>query len=94
MTLCQVDSDYCRNLSAYNKVLEQRNALLRRMAEGQARNSADVLQILTEKLIEPGSRVIQRRARFVTELGDQAREIYYQDLIGGKESLRLGYMPG
>lgn len=94
VTLCQVDADYCRELSAYNKVLEQRNALLRRMAEGQTRNAADVLQILTDKLIEPGSRVLQRRARFVTEMAHQAQEIYFQDLIGGKESLRLGYLPG
>ena len=28
ITLCQVDADYCRNLSTYNKVLEQRNACL------------------------------------------------------------------
>lgn len=94
VTLCQVDADYCRDLSAYNKILEQRNALLRRMAEGQTRNAADVLQILTDKLIEPGSRVLRRRAKFVTEMGHEAQEIYYQDLIGGKESLRLGYMPG
>lgn len=94
VTLCQVDSDYCRDLSAYNKVLEQRNALLRRMAEGQTRNAADVLQILTEKLVEPGSRVIQRRARFIAEMGREAQEIHFQDLIGGKESLRLGYLPG
>lgn len=94
ITLCQVDSDYCRDLSAYNKVLEQRNALLRRMAEGQTRNAADVLQVLTDKLVEPGSRIIQRRARFITEMGREAGEIYFQDLIGGKESLRLGYLPG
>ena len=94
VTLCQVDADYCRELSAYNKVLEQRNALLRRMAEGQTRNSADVLQILTDKLIEPGSRVLQRRARFMTEMAYEAQEIYFQDLIGGKEALRLGYLPG
>lgn len=94
VTLCQVDSDYCRALSAYNKVLEQRNALLRRMAEGRTRNTADVLQILTDKLIEPGSRVIERRARFIAEMGREAQEIYFQDLIGGKESLRLGYLPG
>lgn len=94
VTLCQVDADYCRDLSAYNKVLEQRNALLRRMAEGQTRNSADVLQVLTDKLIEPGSRVFQRRAAFVTEMAREAQDIYYQDLIGGKESLRLGYLPG
>ncbi len=94
VTLCQVDSDYCRELSAYNKVLEQRNALLRRLAERQARNADDVLQILTEKLIEPGSRVLQRRASFITEMGREAQEIYFQDLIGGKEALRLGYLPG
>ena len=94
VTLCQVDADYCRDLSAYNKVLEQRNALLRRMAEGQTRTAADVLQILTDKLIEPGSRVWQRRARFITEMGRQSQEIYFQELIGGKESLRLGYLPG
>jgi DNA replication and repair protein RecF len=94
VTLCQVDADYCRDLSAYNKVLEQRNALLRRMAEGQTRNAVDVLQILTEKLIEPGSRVLRRRAAFITEMAREAQEIYFQDLIGGKESLRLGYLPG
>ena len=94
ITLCQVDRDYCRELSTYNKVLEQRNALLRRMAEGQTRGAADVLQILTEKLIEPGSRVLQRRAVFVTEMARLAQDIYFQDLIGGKESLRLGYLPG
>ena len=94
ITLCQVDTDYCRELSNYNKVLEQRNALLRRMAEGQTRNSADVLQILTDKLIEPGSRVLQRRATFITEMARAAQDIYFQELIGGKESLRLGYLPG
>lgn len=94
VTLCQADADYCRDLSAYNKVLEQRNALLRRMAEGQTRNASDVLQILTDKLIEPGSRVLRRRAQFITDMGREAQEIYFQDLIGGKESLRLGYLPG
>ncbi len=94
ITLCQVDPDYCRELSNYNKVLEQRNALLRRMAEGQTRNSADVLQVLTDKLIEPGSKVLQRRAAFVAEMAREAQDIYFQDLIGGKEALRLGYLPG
>ena len=94
ITLCQADSDYCRALSEYNKVLEQRNALLRRMAEGQTRNAADVLSILTEKLIEPGSRVLQRRALFLADMARLAQDIYFRDLIGGRESLRLGYLPG
>lgn len=94
ITLCQADSDYCRALSEYNKVLEQRNALLRRMAEGQTRHAADVLNILTEKLVEPGSRVLQRRAVFLADMARLAQDIYFRDLIGGRESLRLGYLPG
>lgn len=94
ITLCQVDADYCRELSAYNKVLEQRNALLRRMVEGQTRNATDVLQILTDKLVEPGSRVLQRRAVFLAEMARTAQDIYFRDLIGGREALRLGYLPG
>jgi len=94
ITLCQVDAEYCRELSNYNKVLEQRNALLRRMAEGQTRNAADVLQVLTDKLVEPGSVVLQRRAAFLAEMARLAQDIYFRDLIGGRESLRLGYLPG
>ena len=94
ITLCQADSDYCRALSEYNKVLEQRNALLRRMAEGQSRSAADVLSVLTEKLIEPGSRVLRRRAVFLADMARLAQDIYFRDLIGGRESLRLGYLPG
>ena len=94
ITLCQVDADYCRELSSYNKVLEQRNALLRRMAEGQMRGGGEVLDVLTEKLIEPGSKVLQRRAAFITGMAREAQDIYFRDLIGGKEALRLGYLPG
>jgi len=48
IALCQSDPDYCRTLSQYNKVLEQRNALLRQIAEeGTGR---DVLPVYTDKL--------------------------------------------
>lgn len=94
VTLCQVDADYCRYLNEFNKVLEQRNALIRQMAEGQARGSGDVLKILTEKIIEPAAQVMLRRARFLAEMARESQDIYFQELIGGREALRLGYMPG
>ncbi|MFO7664241.1 MAG: DNA replication/repair protein RecF [Chloroflexota bacterium] len=94
ITLCQVDAEYCRHLSEFNKVLEQRNALLRRMAEGQARQSDDILQILTDKLIDPATRVLCRRAAFLAEIAREAQDIHFQDLIDGRESLRLAYLPG
>jgi DNA replication and repair protein RecF len=91
ITLCQSDHTYCRTLSAYNKVLEQRNALLRRIAEyGEGE---DVLPVYTEKLIVHGSAVFAKRAAFVSTLGENAQRIHYEDLTDGGETLQLKYLP-
>jgi DNA replication and repair protein RecF len=91
ITLCQVDAVYCRTLSQYNKVLEQRNALLRRLAEGLG--SRDVLPIYSEKLVNLGSQLFARRTRFFAELAREAQRIHYEALTGGHESVRLHYLP-
>ncbi|MCI0575642.1 MAG: DNA replication and repair protein RecF [Chloroflexi bacterium] len=91
ITLCQVDPIYCHNLSTYNKVLEQRNALLRRIAEsGKGR---DVLPVFTEKLVDLGSYLFTRRATFVASLARQAQRIHYEELTDGRETIRLNYLP-
>lgn len=92
ITLCQVDSFYCRALSNYNKVLEQRNALLRQIAEGQS--SREMLPIYNEKLVHLGSRVLMRRAHFVDDLAREVHRIHYESLTEGRETVRLGYLPG
>jgi DNA replication and repair protein RecF len=91
ITLCQSDTVYCHNLSTYNKVLEQRNALLRRIAEQG--NGVELLPVYTEKLVSVGSQIFIRRANFVAELAQQAQRIHYEMLTDGRESLRLGYLP-
>jgi DNA replication and repair protein RecF len=91
ITLCQSDHDYCRTLSAYNKVLEQRNALLRRIAEYG--DGQDVLPIYTEKLVTLGSEIYTKRAAFVSALGSDAQRIHYEDLTDGQETLKLKYLP-
>lgn len=94
ITLCQVDAGYCRQLNEYNKVLEQRNALLRRIAEGRSRHANEILQILTEKLIGPAAHVVRHRAIFLAEMAGEAQDIFFRELIGGRESLRFSYLPG
>lgn len=89
--LCQIDPPYCRTLSQYNKALEQRNAVLRRFAEGQG--NLDMLAIFSERLVELGSQIYARRATFFTEIGRETQRIHYEDLTGGRESLRIGYLP-
>ena len=89
--LCQIDPYYCRTLSQYNKVLEQRNATLRRLAEGQG--NLEMLAIFSERLVELGSQIYARRATFFAEIGRETQRIHYEELSGGRESLRVGYLP-
>lgn len=92
ITLCQIDSIYCRTLSNYNKVLEQRNALLRQVAEGMS--SREMLPIYTEKLVQLGSKVLSRRARFLDDLAREVHQIHYESLTERRETVRLTYLPG
>jgi DNA replication and repair protein RecF len=91
ITLCQTDPIYCRTLSRYNKVLEQRNATLRRIVEeGRGR---DVLPVFTEKLVALGGVIFAKRASFVAALAQEAQRIHYEELTDGRETLRLHYLP-
>jgi len=91
ITLCQIDPAYCRTLSTYNKVLEQRNAVLRQIAEEQT--GRDVLPIYTEKLVSLGSDIFLRRAKFIANISRETQRIHYEMLTEGRESIRLIYLP-
>lgn len=94
VTLCQSDQAYCRALVSYNKVLEQRNAWLRRLAEqGAHAGDDDVLSIYTDKLVEWGGRLLTRRAAFLAALGREVQRVHYEVLTGRQETLRLAYLP-
>jgi len=91
ITLCQVDPIYCRTLSNYNKLLEQRNALLRQLSEGMG--SRDLLPIYDQKLVNLGSLIFARRATFCQAMARESQRIHYEELTDGLESIRLQYMP-
>lgn len=91
ITLCQIDTVYCRTLSNYNKVLEQRNALLRQIAEGSS--NKDVLPIFTEKLVTLGAKIFARRAKFISEIARETHQVHYESLTNGHETIRLQYLP-
>jgi DNA replication and repair protein RecF len=91
VTLCQTDAAYCRALSSYNKLLEQRNALLRRIVEmGQGR---DMLSVYDEKMVQLACQIFTRRATFLTELGREAQRLHYERLTNEQETIRLRYLP-
>ena len=89
-TLTQVNLDYLLALNEYEKLLPQRNALLKRIA--QKRAHAVELEYWDEQLAQHGSVIIASRQRFLRELEIRAGDTH-QALTGGREALSLKYLP-
>jgi DNA replication and repair protein RecF len=89
-TLAQTDRTYAEALLTYDKVLEQRNALLRAIAERRA--SADQLDYWDDQLVQAGSIIIAGRQRLLRELEGLAQQVH-SDLTAGAETLELDYQP-
>ena len=88
VTLCQVDGRYTRHLQHYNRVLVQRNSLLRRLRE--RRDDPAQLSYWDEQLARWGSLVTARRLQAVRCLEEAAAAIQ-PELTGGVEQLALRY---
>lgn len=88
MELCQLDKIYLFNLSNYNKILAQRNKLLKDyIFYPEARSMLDVLD---EQLVQYGCVIIQLRKDFSVMLGEIISDIH-SSLSGKKENLALIY---
>ena len=88
-TNSQIDPVYLRNLQQYNKVLWQRNHLLRRIREHRA--DPDELAFWDQQLIESGSYLITQRQVELDAIKELAREIHLQ-VTGGVETLEIVYV--
>lgn len=90
MELCQMDPIYCSNLINYNKVLLQRNNLLKQI--GADPSLKDTISVWDEQLIRYGTEIIGRRRRFAEELLPivQAK---HSIISGGCEELLFSYAP-
>ena len=90
MELCQLDKIYLYNLTKYNKILNQRNNLLKQIPHN--RSLMDTLSIWDEQLITYGNSIIVRRKAFIDELNEMIGLIHNR-LSGGREELSVHYDP-
>lgn len=90
MELCQLDQFYLYNLNNYNKIVNQRNKLLKDMYFNPSLR--DTLNIWDSQLISFGSKIIERRQLFVEQLNEIILEIH-RKLSGGRENLVIQYEP-
>ena len=96
VALCQIDRTYCRALSAFQRVLLQRNSLLKTLREQNVNPAAPTvdaqLAFWDEKLVQHGAVVVARRHNFLGELERYARE-RHAELSAQRERLALHYLP-
>lgn len=90
MELCQIDSFYLYNLNHYNKIVNQRNRLLKDLSFQP--DLKETLGIWDAQLISYGSKIIERRELFVRQLNEIIYGIH-KKLSGGKEELKIVYEP-
>ena len=88
MELCQLDQVYVSSLSDYNRILLQRNKLLKDLTFRP--QDMDTLDVWDEQLVRYGSSLIRSREQFVRKLGEIIIPIH-DKLSGGKEKICVGY---
>ncbi|MCX4351569.1 MAG: DNA replication/repair protein RecF [Lachnospiraceae bacterium] len=90
MELCQLDNFYIYNLNHYNKIINQRNKLLKDISFNPGLK--ETLNIWDSQLVSFGSKIIERRNLFTEQLCEIIGNIHNK-LSGGKEELIVKYEP-
>lgn len=88
--ISQIDRIYLYNLTNYNKILMQRNNLLKQIE--YKRNLLDTLPVWDKKLVEYGTKVIEARFKFIKKLNMLVEDIH-SEITGGRENLQVEYEP-
>jgi DNA replication and repair protein RecF len=84
----QASADHLRALQRYNRVLLQRNQVLRQVRE--RRQHPHALEPWTEQLVHWGTLVLRQRLKMLQELDRRAAPIF-SDLVGAPQTLRISY---
>jgi DNA replication and repair protein RecF len=87
--LCQLDAGYMQSLMEYNKVIQQRNSLLKAFAE-RKQHDYSLLDVYDEQLVKTGSYVFEKRNRFLEDLLPVIKKFYSQ-IAGVEESVDIKY---
>ncbi|GAE34404.1 DNA recombination and repair protein RecF [Halalkalibacter akibai JCM 9157] len=90
MEIGQISRVYLHHLGLYQKVLLQRNHLLKSLQINKG--SKEMLDVLTDQMIVLAAEVTKRRFEFIKRLQKWAEQIHH-DISRGKEKLEISYVP-
>ena len=83
--LSQMDREYLYSLQQYNRLLSQRNAMLKSM-----NFSRDLLEVLDSRMEKAARPVYEARKKFAEDIAPAVTQ-YYNVLSSGKENVGIGY---
>lgn len=86
--ISQLDKVYLDNLIKYNKIVDNRNKLLKDIPFNKSLE--ETLDVWDEQLVEYGKRIIEVRKKFIDDLIIIAKDIHNK-LTAGKELLTIKY---
>ena len=92
LELCQLDKIYVHNLVNYNKILNNRNKLLRDLGFCYDKELLATLDIWDMQLADYGAKIITRRNQFIEEINEIIYGIH-RNITNGKEELVIKYEP-
>lgn len=78
IALSQMRPKYYHILRRYNKVLEQRNNLIKKLKFSPDNTSRETLFVWNEKLAEYGMTIIEYRKKFVEKLYEFSKQIHFE----------------
>jgi DNA replication and repair protein RecF len=87
--ICQIDNDYLLQLMKYNKVLQQRNSLLKSFAD-KGKIDKVLLEILDIQLCEPANIIFEKRTLYTQKLIPLI-ESFYSRISDNKETIKYSY---
>ncbi len=85
--LCQFDRNYFYELASYNKILQQRNKLLKSASENTLK---DTIIIWNEQLAIAGAKIIMSRLKLIENLKPIVRDVH-KTLTNGAEDMLIEY---
>lgn len=88
MELCQLDKIYVYNLINYNKILSQRNQLLKDIYFRP--DLRDTLDVWDMQLAQYGSKIIKRREEFIKQINEIIKPIH-SELTDNSEFINVVY---
>ena len=86
--ISQLSHTYLVNLNLYNKLLQERNILLKNM---DVDSDTKLLDVITLQMIEVGKKIIIDRMKFIDEINQEINNIHSK--INSKEFIKLVYQP-